>query len=281
MLALKRDLKDRPLPTERVELVGIDLDGTMLREDNSVSVEVAQAIHEATAAGIKVVIVTARPWRGSYHIHEALGLETLMVNHNGAVIHDPVGRQLHRHLTVPGEVAKQVVQLARHIQPNIGLGVEVLDRFYIDRKANKLKAVPELAMSDEKPNPFDKLYESDITKVCLVGEPGHLGDIQLQLTQRARGKLGIAYSNVRLLQVVHHEATKGNALAFVAEHYGIPRERVMAIGDAPNDTPMLKWAGLGIAMANAWPDARHAAQFVVASNEEDGVAEAIRRFALI
>jgi len=74
---------------------------------------------------------------------------------------------------------------------------------------------------------------------------------------------------------------KATALAKVAGYYGIAQDRVMAIGDAPNDVPMLKWSGLGIAVANGWEDVRRAADFVVASNDDDGVAEAIRKHLLI
>jgi hypothetical protein len=79
---------------------------------------------------------------------------------------------------------------------------------------------------------------------------------------------------------MHKSVDKADALGFVAKHYGVAAERVMAIGDAPNDATMLKWAGLGVAMGNAWPTTRQSADVVVASNDEEGVAQALTRYVL-
>jgi Cof subfamily protein (haloacid dehalogenase superfamily) len=279
VLTRKERSTDRPLPLEPIELIGVDLDGTLLRDDQTVSVEVAQAITDAQDRGVKVVIVTARPWRGTRRIYEALGLNTLVINHNGAVIHDPGSRQLLCDRRMPGSTARTVIQLARHLDADVGVGVEVLDRFFIDRSTRRLQGLPELALTDEAPCPFDTLLQYPVTKVCLVGDSGSLGGLQIALQKIGADDVGIAYSNVKLLQVLAAGVDKGKGLAFAAEHYGVPRERVMAIGDAPNDTPMIRWAGLGLAVSNGWPEVRRAAQFIVASNEEDGVAAAIRAYA--
>ena len=101
-----------------------------------------------------------------------------------------------------------------------------------------------------------------------------------RLRRVGTGRVGIAYSHMRLLQVVHAEADKAAGVKRVAEHYGIPKERVMAIGDAPNDLPMIKWAGLGVAMHNAWDEVKKNAQLTVPSNDNDGVATALERYVL-
>jgi hydroxymethylpyrimidine pyrophosphatase-like HAD family hydrolase len=80
--------------------------------------------------------------------------------------------------------------------------------------------------------------------------------------------------------VTSREATKQRALARLCADFQIPSERALAIGDSRNDVPMLRWAGVGVAMANALPEVREAVRYVTASNEEDGVALAIERFAL-
>jgi hypothetical protein len=87
-------------------------------------------------------------------------------------------------------------------------------------------------------------------------------------------------SHLRLLQVVAGRVDKADALATVAEFYGIDPDRVLAIGDAPNDLGMIRWAGLGVAMQNAWDEVRAAAHFIVPSNEHAGVAHAFRKYVL-
>jgi hydroxymethylpyrimidine pyrophosphatase-like HAD family hydrolase len=90
----------------------------------------------------------------------------------------------------------------------------------------------------------------------------------------------MAISDAHLLQFIHREADKSVALAQIAASYDIPAERVMAIGDAPNDVRMLHWAGLGVAMSNAWEQTRRVANAVVPSNDDDGVAYAINKYVL-
>jgi hypothetical protein len=81
-----------------------------------------------------------------------------------------------------------------------------------------------------------------------------------------------------MLQIMHPTAGKSSALAAVAELYKVPRAQVMAIGDAPNDLGMIQWAGLGIAVNNAHPLVRRAADYITASNDEEGAAEAMEMF---
>ncbi len=83
-----------------------------------------------------------------------------------------------------------------------------------------------------------------------------------------------------MIQVVHPHANKANAVAKIASIASVAPKHVMAIGDAPNDVEMIRWAGLGIAVANAWPEAQQAAHTVVPSNDDDGVAEALETYAL-
>ena len=271
---------DKPLPLESIGLIAIDLDGTLLRSDDTLGTETGAAIAEALAQGVKVVICTARPPRGTKAIYDSLGLDTLVINHNGAVIQDPIEGKVWFHEPMKGSLAKQVVQLARNVDSDLAVGVEVYDTFHIDRKSKRLAEEVSLGAGDEQPNAFDTLFEQPITKIALVGKSGSLGGVQMALMRVGSGRVGIAYSNMRLLQVMHHGVDKASGLKRVANYYGIPPERVMAIGDAPNDIPMINWAGLGVVVENCWDEARRHAQMIVPSNDNDGVATAIRRYAL-
>jgi Cof subfamily protein (haloacid dehalogenase superfamily) len=104
--------------------------------------------------------------------------------------------------------------------------------------------------------------------------------IEQTLKTKYEDMLHITRSKPHFLEIMHPEADKAKALEIIAKHYGIERHEVMAIGDSYNDIEMLEWAGLGIAMGNAFETVKDAADFVTASNEEEGVAEALRRFVL-
>jgi hypothetical protein len=273
---------EKPLTADPIDLIAVDLDGTLLRPDGSIGAQSAAAIAEAVAAGIKVVVNTGRAPRDARFAYHRVGLKTLLITHNGALVTDPAHDDaIFRHVPLPGAVAATALRMARQEEPMLPADIEVIDRCVGD------PAGPPSPGADLNPNQaqavaeFRALLAQPITKLRLYGTPAQLGGVQLTLMGQLRDQIGFAISHAELLQVVGPGVNKGTGLAYAARHYQVPRQRVMAIGDAPNDIPMLQWAGLSVAVANAWDDVRRQANFIVADNEHDGVAEAIRRFALM
>jgi Cof subfamily protein (haloacid dehalogenase superfamily) len=296
---------DRPLSAERVELVAIDLDGTLLRSDGSICAPSAEAIMEAAELGVKVVLTSGRAPRSMRPIHGALGLNTVLIAHNGAMVYDPIADQMVAHETMPGPLARRVVELARQVDPTVAAGVEVDGKTYTDTLQRRQQAMAAAKATSGKAagagaavlqatpavqvpaSGFDSaagllvdVLDRPVTKVMLVGPPDVLGGILMSLQSRMSGQVDFAFSDLKLLQVVRAGVDKATALEKVANLYGISRQSVMAIGDAPNDVGMLRWAGLGVAMGNAWDEVRQAAHFACPSNDDGGVAEAIRKYVL-
>jgi hypothetical protein len=273
---------DRPLPAEPIDLVAIDLDGTLLRSDRSVGLRSAEAITKVTDLGVKVVVSTGRSPRGAKHVYQALGLNTLMVAHNGALVVDPDKRwAIVQHLTLAGQVAYRAMRVARRVMPRLAVGVELLNRCFTDKVGSRLEREPTLVYRPRVTQHLESVLNQPITKLLFVGEPHVLGGVQMALVDQLPGELSFALSHPHLLQVVAPHANKAVGLECVCHYYNVPRHRTMAIGDAPNDLPMINWAGLGIAVQNGWEDVRTAAAFVVASNNDEGVAEAIYRYVLM
>ena len=287
---------DRPLSADPVDLVAVDLDGTLLRSDGSICMRSAEAIMEATEKGVKVVLCSGRAPRSMMKIYEALGLKTVMIAHNGALIHDPVASRMIAHETMPGALAKQVIEVARTVEPHVAAAVEVDGRCYTDTTTRRGKkggaaqtsgggvaelALPPEASMEDAAGALNEVLHRAVTKVMFVGTSDVLGGIQMSLQARLSPKVGFAFSDVRLLQIVRGDVDKATALEKVAALYGVPRQGVMAIGDAPNDMGMLGWAGLGVAVMNAWPEVRQSAHFVCASNDDEGVAKALQRYVLM
>lgn len=266
-----------PLPMDAMRLVAIDLDGTLFRSDGNVSKETARAINEARKAGVKIVLCSARPPRGVMEVYNALGLDTIMVNHNGALIYDPAKEKPIYHAPLETAVAKKIVVVAMRTDPSVTLGVEhINDICGFKWKRKPGETAPRL------PAKMVKLLEGPaITKVMIIGQPDRLSDIEGQLVERFQGKVDFAFSNLNLMQVVRKGVDKSTALEAVAKHYKVPQKLVMAIGDAPNDLGMIKWAGMGVSMGNGWEVVRKAARMVVPSNDDDGVAYALRKYALM
>lgn len=283
------DHDDRPLPVHRIDLVAIDVDGTLLGPDGSISPATVAAVRDVVAAGKRVVLATARPPRGIVRLCQTLGLTSLQVNHNGALIYDPVSRQVAFHQPLAGPLARQVIEVVRRHDPTAAVGVEVVDRLWLDRPTtqavDRVAQEPSLTMTGVSTagpgqDGLEQALQGQVTKVMALGEAGPLASIQQELAQRGRGRVSFAFSHMRLLQIVHAQADKARALQRVCDHYGIAASAVMAIGDAPNDLPMMRWAGLAMAVGDAWDVVKAAAHLVVGPSGGDGVAAALRRHVL-
>lgn len=263
-----------------IRMVAIDIDGTMLRTDKRISVRVRDAIIEASRRGVKVVIATARPPRSVREIYQLLQLDTPQINYNGALTFDPIRRKTIHHQPIDRSLARKVVTLARKIDPKVVISLEILDKWYTDHVDESLPTETSRRFSPDFIGPLDAFLHVPVTKLLLHASPDRLLPIREALDQKFRGRLAAAISDSYLLQLIHPLANKGIALAHVADEFGIHSRNVMAIGDAPNDVGMLTWAGLGVAVGNAWDRTRAAADVVVPANDEDGVAYAIDKYVL-
>lgn len=272
--------KAEPGQTPAYDLVAVDLDGTLIRSDRRLNKRDVRAIQKATAAGIKVVLCTARPPRTVREVYRMLGLRTLMVNYNGAMIRQPSTGESLLHLPLPGELVREVVEVAREDEPDLLVNLEVQDKWYTDRFDPEMTTATAATHPPDVIGPLDAVYEQPVTKLMLLAEPERLGPVRTRVTRQFRNRVTVVMSDEHMAQVVHPAVDKGFALAWVAGMYQVTPDRVMAIGDAPNDVGMLRWAGLGVAVDNAWREAIDAADVVVPSNDESGVAAAIRRYAL-
>jgi len=263
--------EDRFLPLESIQLVAIDLDGTLLRSDGSICMQAAQVIYELNEKGVKVVLATGRAPRSVRSIHDALDLKTPIVSQNGALIYDLKTDEILHHQTLDADLARQVVEIAQkaEVDPGAGrplqVGVDVIDHCYQAKDGDDW---------------LDQALAQPVTKVAMIGEQHTLGGIQTELKSQLADQVNFAFSDLILLQVVANNADKADALQILADRYEIPQHRTMALGDAPNDLGMIRWAALGVAPQNGWPDVLDAAHFTVPDNDNAGIARALRTYVL-
>lgn len=261
--------------------MALDLDGTLLRSDKQLARYDAVAITEARRRGVKVVIATARPPRSSREIHARLRLDTPMINYNGALIYDPVaGRQV-LHKPLAAETARAIIHRARAIEPGIVVGIEVDDKWYTDHDDPNFKTETAKRFKPDFIGSLDIPLQQDITKLMLLYQAERLGPIRHAIAEEFADRAAFHESDATIIQAVHREADKGSALKHVAEQMGVAPERVCAIGDAPNDAGMLRFAGLGLAVANAFGSARdHADKVLADTNDQWAVGRAIEAYVL-
>jgi len=244
-------------------LVALDLDGTLLRSDGSVSTRTRRALKRFT----DVVLVSARPPYSVAAVAADLGLVGHAICLNGALTYDLERESVVRHHAIPAEVAGRVVAALRESAPGVAFGFEHELRF-----SHEPAYVPDHPTEPETIADALALAANPVTKLVA-----RHGTVSLEeLVEHARRICGsdahVTTSGGPFVEIMAAGVTKALALAALAEERGFAARDVVAFGDMPTDVPMLEWAGLGVAVANAHPDALAAADRITASNDEDGVA---------
>jgi Cof subfamily protein (haloacid dehalogenase superfamily) len=266
-------------PDGGIGLVAIDLDGTLLNDSKKVSTRTAGALKTLPERGVKVVIASARPPRSVRHIYHALNLDTWQINYNGALIWDEPNQRAVFHQPMDCALVRKAIDHARDLYPQVLVSCEIMDRWVTDRDEHAYKTETGRLFRPNLVAPLDEFCVEPITKLLLLGSPEIIETLKT-LLRAAYPTLSVIYSDPQLLQVMHYQASKAAALMRVADHYGVSLERVMAIGDAANDVPMLQVAGVAIAMDNAHPSVKQVAHWVAPSNNDHGVHAALVKYGL-
>ena len=267
-----------PAP-DRIRLVAVDLDGTLLTDSKRVSGRTVEAFKCLPDRDVKVVIASARPPRSVRHIYTQLGLQTLQINYNGALIWDEPRQKVAYHQPMDCELVRSIVDLARDMFDEVSVSCEILDKWYTDRDEQPYQTQTGLIFRPDLVAPLDAFCNQPITKLLLLGAPMIVSRLE-PLLMDGFPDVSIVRSDGELIQIMDRRASKGNALRMVAAHYGVRMSEVMAIGDEVNDVSMLKVVGAAVAMDNAHPSVKSIAHWVAPSNNDHGVHAALRRFGL-
>jgi hydroxymethylpyrimidine pyrophosphatase-like HAD family hydrolase len=257
-----------------IRLVASDLDGTLLRPDESVSDRTRSALAAAREAGITVVVVTGRPARSLAPIAERIGLGGIAICANGAVIWDLDSGTMVDHSPLAEDLAARLIGALREAIPGVLFAVELEGGFGREPGwSDGLQPVrPDALEADAL-----ELITGPVTKL-LVRHPGMPF---AEVAERARAAVGddavVTWAGLRLVEISAAGVTKAYALERLCRRLGIDASEVVAVGDMPNDLAMLGWAGTGVAVANAAPEVLDAADEVTAANTEDGVALLLER----
>lgn len=261
-----------------IRLIALDLDGTLLDSNKLVDQETAGALRRACDRGIQVVIASARPPRGVRAIYQQLCLKTWQINYNGALIWDESTGKAVFHRPMPAETVRRIIDLARDQYEEIGVHVEILDRWFTDRPIEHHVTETGRLFAPDAIVSIEEFCAGPITKLMLMGDPPMLMRLESLLLPRFGQEVTIVSTDSHLMQIMDWRVSKATALRTIARRHGVAREQVMAVGDAPNDLGMLQYAGFAVAMDNAHPVVKQEADWVAPSNDAGGVLAALRHF---
>ncbi|MDY6997180.1 MAG: HAD family hydrolase [Actinomycetota bacterium] len=265
------------------ELIATDVDGTLIDDDEKVSARTRAAVHAAVAAGVQFVLATGRPPRWVPPVIDQLGLAPMAVCANGAVIYDSAADRIVSARTLSVDVLGELAEIATRVIPGAGLAVERVGRTAHDAATPQFVSSPGYEHAWLNPDNTEVSIEDLLSAPAVKLLIRKAGASSAEMAARLLGHVGITgditYStNNGLIEIVPLGISKATGIEEVARPQGIDAACVVAFGDMPNDVPMLSWAGLGVAMGNAHPDAVAAADEVTTTNAEDGVARVLERW---
>ncbi|ACI17392.2 MAG TPA: Cof-type HAD-IIB family hydrolase [Coprothermobacter proteolyticus] len=269
-----------------IKLVLIDIDGTLVRDDKTLPAENEEAIKEALQSGVLVTLVTGRNYGAAKEIIDKLQLDVPVVLQNGAFIYRPYSGEVIRKVGLTGDVAKRVIHLCRQegtfyilyrdflMQKDMLIDQDYDGPFsmYLKRNAVRLDRVEDVT----------SFISGEVAEVALLGNEDRILRVLRQLGDGDNFTVikSLTREDEAFYEIFGPKVGKGEALNYLCQHFGVSPEEVMFIGDAYNDIDIMPLVGFPVAMGNAVEEVKKFAKAVTKSNNEGGVAWAIRHFVL-
>jgi len=269
-----------------IRLVAIDIDGTLLDPQFQISPRNLAALRAAHESGIEIMLATGRRHDYALPVARELGIPAWLISSNGALVRSSTGETFHAD-RLPAPVARKLIQHMDKFRPNAVLTFDRQgqDALILEREHTLNRSISRWIEKNSSHIQYVTPLENALTEDPI--QAMYCGSVEQMKAAQAR--LGLAkfidqitvlrtqydYRDLCILDVLNRDCTKGHALRRWAEHYGIPREQIMAIGDNYNDLEMLEFAGLPVIMGNASEELRQSGWRITASNADSGVAAAL------
>ena len=262
------------------ELLVLDVDGTLVNSQKEISEATKEAILECQENGIKVAIASGRCTEGIRHQAKAIGLDQYggyVISYNGGQITDFRTGEVIYDIPLPKGMIYEIVDYGR--QHGTGFitysGGQIIAHsdtdpyIVVDAKGCDIPIYV--------PEDFSQMKEP-FNKCILTGEPELLAELEQEAAKDFQGRLSVYRSEGFYLEMMPPGVDKAYGIAALLGKLGISRRQVIGCGDGFNDIPMIRYAGLGVAMGNASEEVKQQADYVAPSCDEDGLIDVIGRF---
>lgn len=261
----------------------LDIDGTLTNSKKEITPRTKQAILAAQEKGVVVVLASGRPSPGIVHVANELELDKFggyVLSFNGAVITNYQTKEVVFEKVMPDGIIPILYEESKKVGVSIVsylddvIVTETPDNEYIQYEAflNRMKVV--------KVDDFVDTLRSPVTKCLMVGEPELLVKEEARLKKKLGDRLNVYRSEPFFLEIMPLNIDKAYSLGKLLKHLNLSKEQMIACGDGFNDRSMIEYAGLGVAMCNAQPEVKAAADLVTLTNDEDGVALVVEDYML-
>lgn len=269
-----------------IQLLVLDIDGTIAGASNQIRPRVKDAIRQVQAKGIAVTLATGRMYHSALSFHQAIASALPLIVYNGAWTKDPLQNRVLREFALPTTLALEILDYLEQAGLREQLEVHCYhqDQLYVREITTETRRY--VARSGVRPHAIGDLRpiieKSTIKLLAISPQVGLIQALIAELYQRyAHHEVHLTQSTEIYFEITHAQANKGLAVQQLAEDYlGLQSAQVMAIGDNFNDLEMLRYAGLSVAMGNAPESVQAVADWVTEDVEVDGVALALEKFLL-
>lgn len=263
----------------KFKLVAMDMDDTLLTSALDITEQTKRTLEQVRDQGVHVTLATGRMYSSTLPFARELGITEPLITYQGALVKDDSSGAVLYYRPVPLQAARNVLQKGYEL--GIHINIYLNDTLFVDSITEEGIGYAKLARVELHPvgNLLDFLND-DPVKIIFIAEEKLLDKLQPLMEENYGRELYITRSKPHYLEFMHFEANKGRALAALAEKLGVARDEVIAFGDSFNDLPMIKYAGLGVAMGNARQEVKAQADYVTAANDDEGVARALEKFVL-
>ena len=261
----------------------LDLDGTLTNDAKEVTPKVKAALMAAQERGVRVVLASGRPTYGIQKIADELEIG----RHDGYVMAFNGGRVCRwsdKEVIFEQKLRPEYVPTLYDAAMAAGCEILTYQGEGIATTETENKYVRHEAFINKMPlvryDDFVNQVEHPINKCLIVGDPKPLAELEQHMKETMRGEMDFYRSAAFFLECVPLGIDKAASLDMLLSQLGIKREETIAVGDGYNDLSMIRYAGLGVAMANAAREVQDAADYITYSNQEDGVAHVVEKFIL-
>ena len=263
------------------ELIVLDLDGTLTNSEKKITPRTLDSLLRIQKEGRKAAIATGRPTPGAINIARKLQLDKFggyILSYNGGRITNFSTQKTIYNKTIPEQLIRPIYDEA--VRLKAGIITYSRDEIIVGNgidKYNQIEAgINGLPMHEV--NNFPEYITFPINKCLLTGEPDHMAETEAAFKNKFGEQLNIYRSEPFFLEIMPQNIDKAYSLSKLLNFLGISREQMICCGDGFNDLSMIKYAGLGVAMANAQEIVKQSANYITLSNDDDGIAHVIDKF---
>ena len=259
----------------KIKAIFMDMDGTLLRSDHTMSDKLKEKLMELDKNGVKIFISTGRMYAAALPYLKQLGITTPVITYNGGKIVDPSTSETLYENPVTAETVKRVIEVSR--ETGIHLNLYSDDKLYVENETPEGKAYAEKTGLKYVLVNFDEFIGKTSTKALFLGENEKLVKLKEELERELPQSIFV-FSQPTYLEVLNGGVSKGKAVKELMNKYGFSEDEVMTFGDQWNDFDMLKLVKYGYLMGNASEDLKKefTEDRITLSNDDEGIYHIIK-----